>query len=149
MTLRGLSAPVLHIARDGIVVSPNPFDYPRAMLLALVMLATVVTFAPARGTLSTGLLYWDRNWGPDPKDYSASHPIGLVPPWVTVEHDWNEAAGRSGWRYLSFDRDHFAAHFALQSAVGGLVMVLWGRGRDRSGGGFNLGGEAAGSVVGE
>ena len=60
MTLRGLLAPVLHIARDGIVVSPNPFEYPRAMLLALVMLATVVSFAPVPGT-NVASIYATRN----------------------------------------------------------------------------------------
>ena len=51
------------------------------------------------GTLSATLLYWDRKQGPDPNQYSASYHVGAVLPWVTVVHDWNEAAGRSGWRY--------------------------------------------------
>jgi hypothetical protein len=129
MTLRGLLAPVLHFARHGIVVSPNPFEYRRTMLLALVLLATVVSFAPVPGLVAASLIPWDRGREPDPNQYVASYTFGVALPWVTVVHKWCEAAGRSQWSYNSFDSRLLGAHLAFQSLVGGLVMLLWARGR--------------------
>jgi hypothetical protein len=131
MILRRLLARVFGIARNGIVGSPNPLVYRRVLLLALVMLAAVVSLAPTQATMATSLLFWDRSWGPDPKDYSASYPLGVVLPWVTVVHEWNEAAHRSRWGYHSFDLNRYAMHLALQSVVGGAVMLLWGRASTR------------------
>ena len=125
MTLRRLLARVFGRARNGTVEPPNPLGLRRGILLALVMFAVVVSIVPTQATLTTSLLFWDRSWGPDPKDYYASYPLGVVLPWVTVEHEWNEAAHRSRWSYNSFDRNRFAMHLALQSVVGVLVIFLW------------------------
>jgi hypothetical protein len=130
MTLWGQSTPDLATARTRGVVPSLPLWSRRASLLGVAVLATVASFAPFRGRITTSLVAWQRSWGPEPREWRQYYQIGAVAPWLTVVHEWNEVVDWDRWSYHSFHGHGLAVHLALLGTAWGAVIFLWGRRRD-------------------